>query len=92
MMVSLAPPLSFSISATKCGVLPVPAVEKLRPPPLLDVVTRSFRLLIGESAATTMTEGLTAISTIGTSSSSLYGIVFLIIALVMTPPAGARKV
>ncbi|MDB5964328.1 MAG: hypothetical protein JWQ72_828, partial [Polaromonas sp.] len=36
MTCSLAPVLSLSISATKCGVLPVPAVEKFRPLPAFE--------------------------------------------------------
>src|SRR5689334_14839587 len=74
-MVRLLMPASFSISATKCGVLPLPAVDQLTPlsPCALAHAANSFRLVAGTLGCTTITDGATAIMPTGTSSLSSYG-------------------
>ena len=64
-------PASRSISATKCGVLPPPAVAQLMPPLCVFAqATNSLRLLAGTLGLTTITEGATAIMPTGTRSVS----------------------
>ena len=71
-MFRLVTPASFSISATKCGVLAVPAVDQVTPlaPWFFAQAMNSFMLLAGMLGCTTMTEGATAIMPTGTSSLS----------------------
>src|SRR5664279_365056 len=45
---SFAPYFVANRPSTKCGVLPVPAVEKWSPAPLFDAATNSFRSPYGE--------------------------------------------
>ena len=73
MMLMFVTPASFSISATKCGVLAVPAVAQFTPlsPCFCAHATNSFRLFAGTLGCATMTEGATAIMPTGTRSSSL---------------------
>src|SRR5664280_2894884 len=70
-MSSLAPYLVASRPSTKCGVLPVPAVEKCKPAPWFDAATNSFRFEYGELGGTTITEGARPIMATGTRSSGL---------------------
>ncbi len=64
-------PASRSISATKCGVLPPPAVAQLMPPLCaLAHATNSLRLLAGTPGLTTITDGATAIIPTGMRSLS----------------------
>src|SRR6185503_19361692 len=87
-------PASFSISATKCGVLPLPAVAQFTPlsPALLAHATNSCRLLAGTLGFTTITDGAIAIMPTGTSSLSSYGRLLLSMLLVTTPAAPMRNV
>ena len=77
--------------ATKCGVLPTPAVLKCRPAPFFDAATKSFRSLYGELAGTMITEGARPIIATGTRSLSLYGTLRIML-LEPRPPALIRKV
>src|ERR1700716_2245743 len=69
-MLSEMPVASLIISATKCGVLPVPAVAQLTPlsPCAFAQATNDAMLLAGMLGCTTMIDGATAIMPTGTSS------------------------
>src|SRR5436190_12093411 len=88
-MLRFVTPDSLSISATKCGVLAVPAVDQLTPlsPCFFAHSTNSFAFDAGTDGCTTMTEGATAIMPTGTRSLSAYGMSLRIMLLVMTPAA-----
>ncbi|MNN13616.1 hypothetical protein D3C81_1266540 [compost metagenome] len=82
----------MSISSTKWGVLPLPAVANGAPPCFFEYSIRSLRLFTGSDGDATMTDGLTAISPTGTRSSGAYGIFVRIRLLVTVPTAPTRKV
>jgi len=71
-MLMLFTPAPFSISATKCGVLAVPAVDQFTPfePCAFAHATSSFMLLAGMLGFTTITDGAVAIIPTGTRSLS----------------------
>jgi hypothetical protein len=71
-MVRLAPVASLNISATKCGVLALPAVDQVTPlsPCVLAHATNSATLFAGRLGLTTMIDGATAIMPTGTRSES----------------------
>src|SRR5258705_7937135 len=87
-MMLMATPASRSISATKWGVLPPPAVAQLTPPVCdFDHATSSFRFVTGTLGLTAITDGATAIIPTGTRSLSAYGMSFRIMLFVTTPAA-----
>ncbi|KAG0925343.1 hypothetical protein G6F31_018768 [Rhizopus arrhizus] len=67
------PVASFTISATKCGVLPLPAVENVMRSVLAFLArsTKSFKSLAGLDGLATMTDGVMESSATGVSASSL---------------------
>src|ERR1700682_1635390 len=73
-MVIEIPVASLTISATKCGVLPLPAVAQVTPLSPCDFAqaTNSFMLDTGTLGLTTMVDGATAIMPTGTRSESAH--------------------
>jgi hypothetical protein len=71
-MVMERPLASLTISATKCGVLPLPAVAQVTRLSPCDFAqaTNSFMLDAGTLGLTTMVDGATAIMPTGTRSES----------------------
>ncbi len=67
------PVASLTISATKCGVLPLPAVENVIRSVLACLArsTKSFRSLAGFDGLATITDGVIDSRATGVSSSSL---------------------
>src|SRR3954470_16644703 len=90
----LATPDCFSISATKCGVLPLPAVDQFTPlsPCAFAQAMKPLRSLAGSDGLATITDGATAIMPTGVSSLSSYGRSFCSMLFVTTPTAPTRKV
>src|SRR5260221_4028191 len=78
MMLRFFTPASFSISATKCGVLAVPAVAPFTPlsPWVFAPGTKFFMFLAGVLGCTTITQGATANLATATRAPSGEGKVF----------------
>jgi hypothetical protein len=68
----LGTPDCFSISATKCGVLPLPAVDQFTPllPSALAQAMKLARSFAGNAGFATITDGATAIMPTGVRSLS----------------------
>ena len=93
-MLRFVTPTPFSISATKCGVLAVPAVDQFTPfaPCVFAHAMNSFMLVAGTLGLTTITEGAVAIMPTATRSLSAYGMSLRIMLLVMRPAEPMRNV